>query len=174
MRTMRLALCGALALCVAASLTACSTNGSAREGPTEPAIKTVLVETPVLQLVKIDRTLTDVQILAPAPTPAWAFGTEGCDRPEGCFSNRQLEAMLSDALAWGTSSADNLRAIRLASDQAYGRGAAPPDSRGDPGHSGFPGNDEFGGRVPSALPSGSSDVGKPGPPSDGGRSGTRR
>lgn len=125
MRTMRHALLGVLALCVGVSLTACSTNGSARADPIEPAVKTVLVETPVLQLVPIDRTLTDVQILAPAPTPAWAFGTEGCDRPAGCFSNRQLEAMLSDALAWGSGSADNLRSIRLASDQAVRSRGSP-------------------------------------------------
>lgn len=141
MKTMKRALYGALALCVAASLMACSSNGSARAGPMEPAVKTVLVETPVLQLVQIDRTLTDVQILAPAPAPAWAFGAEGCNRPEGCFSNHQLEAMLSTALAWGGSSADNLRAIRRASEQAVQpRGSPRPD--GDPRHAGLPEDDE--------------------------------
>ena len=131
MKTTKRALIGALALCVAVSLTACSTNGSAREGPTDPAVKTVLVETPVLQLVPIDRTLTEIRILAPAPTPAWTFGTEGCDRPAGCFSNRQLETMLSEALAWGGSSADNLRAIRQTSMEAL-KPPAPPGMRKPP------------------------------------------
>ena len=128
MRTTKRVLIGVLALCVAASLTACGSSGKAREDPPAP-VKTVLVETPVLQLVKIDRTLTDVPNLAPAPVPGWAFGTEGCDRPAGCFTNRQLEAMLSEALAWGNASADNLRAIRRASDESTKPAAPQPKGK---------------------------------------------
>lgn len=128
MRPTRRVLCGALALCVAVSLTACGSSGSVREDP--PPVKTVLVETPVLQLVKIDRTLTDVPTLAPAPTPIVAYNPPACTRPTGCFSTKQLEEMLSTALAWGSASADNLRAIRRASDEATRPPA--PSTQGKP------------------------------------------
>lgn len=128
MRTTTRVLSGALALCVAGFLTACGDSGRVREDPPAP-VKTVLVETPVLQLVKIDRTLTDVPPLAPTPIPAVPYNPPDCTRPAGCFSNRQLETMLSEALAWGGTSAENLRAIRRASDEAT---KPPPAATGRP------------------------------------------
>ena len=128
MRRMNHVLIGALALCVASSLTACGSSGSAREDPPTP-VKTVLVETPVLQLVPIDRTLTETPILAQLPVPAFAYSPPTCTSKAGCFSNRQLAQMLSDGLLWGGGSADNLRAIRRASDEAT---KPPPAATGRP------------------------------------------
>lgn len=110
---------GALALCVALSLTACSTTGPAPKPPLPPkvVVKPKIVEAPKRQLVPIERTLTETPKLAPAPAPAIAPGEE-CGRPKGCYSNRQLEAMLQAALDWGAQAVDNLRSIRKASDEA--------------------------------------------------------
>lgn len=129
MRPMKRVLSGALALCVAGFLTGCGSSGRTRADPPPQPVKTVLQETPVLQLVPIDRTLTEIPQLAPVPTPETAYSPPACTRPAGCFSNRQLETMLSEALAWGGASADNLRAIRRASDEAT---KPPPAATGRP------------------------------------------
>lgn len=118
MRTTKRVLSGVLALCVAGYLTGCGSSGKTRDDPPPQPVKTVLQETPVLQLVPIDRTLTEIPVLAPAPAPETAYNPPECTRQLGCFSSRQLETMLSQALAWGGASADNLRAIRRASDEA--------------------------------------------------------
>lgn len=55
--------------------------------------------------------MTAVPTLAPAPAPAVKPGP-GCDRPAGCYSNRQLESMLAIALDWGSRMADQLDSIR--------------------------------------------------------------
>lgn len=66
---------------------------------------------PRRQLVQVAGSLTAVPTLAEAPAPAVKPGP-GCDRPKGCYSNRQLEAMLTTALDWGGRMADQLDTIR--------------------------------------------------------------
>ena len=122
MRPIRRAVPGAALLCAALSLAACSTNG---KPPDTPAETTVLVEKPVQQLVGIPPWMTNVSPLPFPPLPAVPYGPD-CQRPAGCYSNRQLEGLLSSALTWGGDSADKLRAIRQASDQATQPTGEPP------------------------------------------------
>ena len=123
MRTTRLARLGAVLLCVALSVAACSTSG---KPPAVPAETTVLVDKPVQQLVPIPRHMTDVTPLPPPPAPAIPYGEQACQRPAGCYGNRQLEELLSSSLTWGQGLADQLRAIRRASDEATQPTGEPP------------------------------------------------
>lgn len=66
---------------------------------------------PRRQLVRVSGELTAKPVLAQAPMPAVPFGAS-CDRPQGCYSNRQLETMLTTALDWGGRMADQLDIIR--------------------------------------------------------------
>lgn len=112
MRLIHLALLGALHLSVAASLAGCSTSGEVRKNP-DVVVQTQVVEVPRRQLVRVSGEMTSVPRLAPAPRPAVTPATDpACDRPTGCFSGRQLESMLTTALAWGQGMADQLEAIR--------------------------------------------------------------
>ena len=110
MRPIRLVLLGALLLFALPFLAGCKSDGDKR--PTLPgATETVVVEVPRRQLVRVSGELTAVPALQQAPTPAVAYGPS-CSRPAGCYSNRQLEAMLNTALAWGEKMADSLHTIR--------------------------------------------------------------
>ena len=73
--------------------------------------ETVLVEVPRRQLVRVSGEMTAVPALTPAPVPATPYGPN-CTRRAGCYSNRQLEAMLNSALGWGEKMADSLHSIR--------------------------------------------------------------
>ncbi len=110
MRPIRLALRGALLLCALLSLAACTTDGDKRK-PLPGATETVLVEVPRRQLVRVSGEMTAVPALTPAPVPATPYGPN-CTRRAGCYSNRQLEAMLNSALGWGEKMADSLHSIR--------------------------------------------------------------
>ena len=99
MRPIHRALLGALLLCALLSLAACTTDGDKRK-PLPGATETVLVEVPRRQLVRVSGELTAVPALTPAPVPATPYGPN-CTRRAGCYSNRQLEAMLNSALGWG-------------------------------------------------------------------------
>lgn len=98
---------------------------------------------PRRQLVRVSGELTAVPDLSPAPAPAVPAGPN-CDRAGGCFSNRQLESMLTLALDWGGRMADQLVSIRGLMSEALqptegnthdqdraapvpGRGAQPED-----------------------------------------------
>ena len=110
MRPIHRALLGALLLCALLSLAACTTDGDKRK-PLPGATETVLVEVPRRQLVRVSGELTAVPALTPAPVPATPYGPN-CTRRAGCYSNRQLEAMLNSALGWGEKMADSLHSIR--------------------------------------------------------------
>ena len=110
MRPIRLVLLGALLLCALLSLAACTTDGDKRK-PLPGATETVLVEVPRRQLVRVSGEMTAVPALTPAPVPATPYGPN-CTRRAGCYSNRQLEAMLNSALGWGEKMADSLHTIR--------------------------------------------------------------
>ena len=110
MRPIHRALLGALLLCALLSLAACTTDGDKRK-PLPGATETVLVEVPRRQLVRVSGELTAVPTLTPAPVPATPYGPN-CTRRGGCYSNRQLEAMLNSALGWGEKMADSLHTIR--------------------------------------------------------------
>lgn len=114
MRPMRRALLGVASLSALLSLTSCSSSGG-----TTPALvtETQLVEVPVLQLRDPDPSLLVVPSLPPAPTPAIPFGPK-CNRKAGCYSNQQLERMLTEALQAYRASADNLRGIQRAINDA--------------------------------------------------------
>lgn len=77
-----------------------------------------MVEVARQQLVPISATLTTVPDLPPLPMPAIPAGEQNCTRVAGCYSSQQLEAALATALDWGAKSADNLRAIRRAGEDA--------------------------------------------------------
>ena len=115
MQPMRHAARGAALLCAALFLAACSTSGKPRD--TGIAIQTQLIDRAHQQLVPIRSTLTEIPTLAPAPAPAVPPGPD-CNRALGCYSNSQLEALLSSALDWGGKATDNLRAIRQAGEEA--------------------------------------------------------
>lgn len=121
MRPMRLALLGAISLFALPFLTSCASNG------TTPALvtETQLVEAQVLQLTPIEPRLLVIPALAPAPTPAIPSGPN-CKRPAGCYSNRQLEAMLAQALSAYQGAADNLHAIDQAQKAAKATNPKPP------------------------------------------------
>lgn len=123
MRPMRRALLGAALLFALPFLAACSTNG---KPPETPAETTVLVEKPVQQLVGIPVDMTNVTPLPFPPPPAIPYGEQACQRPAGCYSNKQLEGLLSSALTWGEGLAEQLLAIRRASDLATQPGEPPP------------------------------------------------
>lgn len=115
MRPIRHAVSGALALCALLSATACGSNGKPRD---PPPTQDRIVEAAKRQLVPIELTLTEVPALPPAPAPEVSFGDQGCMRITGCYSSKQLEAMLTQALAGYLGAADNLRAIRRAGAEA--------------------------------------------------------
>lgn len=69
------------------------------------------MEVPRRQLVRVSGELTAVPALPDAPVPAVPFGP-ACERKAGCYSNRQLEAMLNAATGWGMKMADSLHTIR--------------------------------------------------------------
>ena len=116
MRPMPRVLIGVTVLCALLSVTACSSSGT-KPDSYQP-IKERIVEAKVRQLVPIDRTLTQKDRLPAAPTPAVSYGEAGCLRPAGCFSNKQVDTMLSQALDGYGKRGDNLDAIRRASDDA--------------------------------------------------------
>ena len=133
MRPMRRAGLGVLLLCAVASLAACKSSGGTQHVVVDPTV----VEVPRRQLVRVSGELTNVPDLPPAPTPAVPAGPS-CDRGGGCFSNRQLESMLTLALDWGGRMADQLVTIRdLMSESLQPKGnthdqdrAAPVPGRG--------------------------------------------
>lgn len=77
----------------------------------------MIVEVPRRQLVQVSGTQTEVPPLPPLPAPTIPQGP-GCERVGGCFSNRQLEGMLTHALDWGGRMADQLRTIRALMTEA--------------------------------------------------------
>lgn len=111
MRLIRIAALGALLLCAAASLGACSTSGEVRKPP-DVLVQTQVVEVPRRQLVQVSGEMTAVPRLKSAPSPAVPATDPACGRAAGCFSGRQLESMLTTALDWGQGMADQLEAIR--------------------------------------------------------------
>lgn len=70
-----------------------------------------MVEVPRRQLVQVSGELTAIPDLGAPPSPAIPAGPL-CDRPNGCYSNQQLEGMLGTALRWGGKMADSLTTIR--------------------------------------------------------------
>lgn len=98
---------------MALSLAACKTNGGQQQVVVDPQI----VEVPRRQLVQVSGELTAVPALRSAPAPAIPAGPN-CTRAAGCYSNRQLEAMLTQALDWGGRMADQLGTIRRLMQQA--------------------------------------------------------
>ncbi len=121
MQPIRLAALGAMLLCAVLSATACSTSGK----PREVAYEQKVVEAAKQQLVPISSTLTEIPALQPPPTPSVPYGPN-CSRPTGCYSNQQLESLLSAALDWGGKLTDNLRAIRRAGELALKPAPSPP------------------------------------------------
>lgn len=116
MRPMPNARTGLAALYAALFLTACSSSGPKQ--PTLPGPTTErLIEVEKQRLVAVDRALTEVPPLRPAPAPEVPAGP-GCSRRLGCYSGRQLEGMLTEALEWGRQMADKLRAIERLGDEA--------------------------------------------------------
>jgi len=111
MRLIRIAALGVLLLSVGASLAGCSTSGEVRKPP-DVVVQSQVVEVPRRQLVQVSGEMTAVPPLKSAPRPAIPANSPGCDRPAGCFNGRQLESMLTTALAWGQGMADQLEAIR--------------------------------------------------------------
>lgn len=80
---------------------------------------------PRRQLVRVSGELTAIPALPPAPAPAVPAGPT-CDRAGGCFSNRQLESMLTLALDWGGRMADQLTTIRALMAEALQPEAKDP------------------------------------------------
>lgn len=123
MRPIRRATSGALALCALLFLTSCATNG-----PVPPAVvvKPEVVEVPVRQLVDLDPKLLEVAPLPPAPAPASPCpGSSTPDRR--CYSNRQLEALLTIALDSRADLVDKILAIAKAIEAAKAsQGTADP------------------------------------------------
>lgn len=116
MRMTRFALLGAFALCAAASLTACTAFGyRATDSPTVIA-ETQTVDVAVRQYTPIPEAMTEITMLASLPSPAVPAGVDGCDRPAGCYSNRQLEEALAVAIANRNLHVDRLRSVRALSD----------------------------------------------------------
>lgn len=105
MRPTRIALIGALALCVQLSLTSCASSGATH---TAVLTETELLEVPTRQLIEPSPELLVVPELGPAPTPA-INSSPGCTT--GCYSSQQLEEMLSRALQWGRGLAEQIWAI---------------------------------------------------------------
>ena len=120
MQPTRLALLGVLSLSALLLVTACETSGTTKPLVTE----TQLIEVPVRQLVSVDPTLLVIPPMSPAPAPAIPPG-KNCANPKGCFSNKQLEAMLSEALSSRGKAADNLRAIARAIAEAKASESKP-------------------------------------------------
>ena len=75
--------------------------------------------------MQVTGTMTEVPTLAPLPAPAVPQGP-GCERAGGCFSNRQLESMLTAALDWGGRMADQLTTIRALMAEALQPEAKDP------------------------------------------------
>lgn len=116
MRMTRFALLGAIALCAVASLTACTAFGyRATDSPTVIA-ETQTVDVAVRQYTPIPEAMTEITMLASLPSPAVPVGVDGCDRPAGCYSNRQLEEALGEAIANRNLHVDRLRSVRMLSD----------------------------------------------------------
>lgn len=110
MRPIRPVLTGALALCALLFLTSCATDGPV---PPVVVVKPEVVEVPVRQLVDLDPRLLEVEPLPPAPAPASPCPSSS-NPDRRCYSNRQLEDLLTIALDSRTDLADQIRAIAKA------------------------------------------------------------
>lgn len=108
------ALNGALALCALLFLTSCATNGPV---PPSVVVKPEVVEVPVRQFVELDLALLEVAPLPPAPAPERSCPSSS-NPNRRCYSNRQLDAMLTAALESRMALAEQVLAIARAVKQA--------------------------------------------------------
>ena len=80
-------------------------------------MKPVVVEVPRQQLVAVSGELTAPVPMPAAPKPAYPSGPD-CARPAGCYSNAQLDDMLSTALSVIGTYVDRLGSIRQLMNEA--------------------------------------------------------
>ena len=111
MRTMRRAMLGAALLCAVAFQASCATSGSAPEVLT----RTEVVEAPKIQYAAIDPTLLAIPVLSPLPAPA-VYSAGDC--ADGCYSNKQMRAIIDILLTDRAVFVDRLRTIRRLNEDA--------------------------------------------------------
>lgn len=118
MRTIRSAAIGVAALFVAAAVAGCTSFGyKATDSPPSVVTDYKTVDVQNRQYTPIPADLTEITMLASLPSPSVPFGAD-CDRPAGCYSNKQLEDALYAAIANRNLHVDRLRSVRSLSDDA--------------------------------------------------------